>query len=1419
MKKRILGLVLAAIMCLTSANIALAAKIEKEVNLAESFGHFDSEDIVKEIGAQSHPTVTFETSLQKSGAGCMKVDTPGYSQSVYIPAPLVKGETYTLSVDLMSGTGTGDLSIRVKYEDTGAYYEITPAGTKWTQSWTTYTYTWTHTGDTDQGKREEDINAVFAFLYNRTTSKNVQYIDNFSLVAHGNVPDADYSALVYKDGTLGDEERIYTLPDNEIKEVTFSDVNGHWSQEAVETLATYNYVNGMGEGLYSPESNLTRAQFVKMAVDYLRVLPQKYDGSIKDIDGGEWFADYVTTAVNLGIIDEAMTFGGFFYPDKAITREEAATIAAKTAAIRVADKPGSNVTFKDAGKISTWAKSGVKDAVAYGLINGYADGTYRPASLITRAEAAQILFRICELTTRFNIYVDPKTGNDKNAGTKEAPLATVHAARDMARKYNDDMQNNINIRIKGKVVLKDTLTLTNEDSGSNGFNIVYTSWGDEKATFSMGADYTGFTLHDPEKNIYKVQVGKGTVAAQAYFNGKRGILARTIEGLSTDAECVPSSDNKVYEYYISDDRWLLDLAHPEDLRIRCQVMWNDMWVALGSLEELEDGRVKLTPMAKNWHNTAAGSTVGTRVKQWGRDHTRFPLFFENAYEFLDLKGEWYLDKHDGYMYYIPRDGEDMSTMVLTLGEGQTLIKAAGESAFNPMHHIQFKNIKFTETNWLTPILEWGGANSEQNNTPYRLDSTTIREHYPAAIEFKNAWYIDFYDNEFSNLGATGLFMEERVKHVDVIGNEFKDIAAGALVMGSVMSQNLDGTPQRDTRIYNECFRVNNNYIHDVAPDYKAGAALTLGYCRNVEVANNVISNTPYSGMHINWGWDGRQKSGTYMENIRIHHNFINEVQVDRIYDGAPIYTLGAERLPIEETQSYIYENYIKSNRNLGPGIYHDQGSSGWFDHDNVFDQSSVQMVEANFADNGYYWTPERFGYLTWANTPNNGVGSGGGNSVDNYYITVVSGSKYVENPIAINHVGKIYYLPCADWPQEALDIMANAGISDEYKDSFDLEGPKYFTSYRRMYYVHNGETVDLELAVRDMAGNEYDLNDFNITYQVADESIISVSDDLKVTALKEGQSDIFVTAEVGGITQEKTLRIKVVPELDTITANVTYMSMFPDNSGKIQIYSKDVNGKSYLLSRRYAEFTSDDPSIATVSKDGIVTAKKQGTTTIRVKLSYCGKVVEQEVKFVTISYVYDDTLERPYKIAGSEILSPASWNSAKALGNGVSVEGMPQLTKEPIESGLIAFDMIIRNPNGWPTITFGGKNPNGSYKGDDTVYMIGFKSDQVEIQRFNNGERTMIFGDLGNLGQGIAGPGRPNVGEDKFYNYNERVSVIMGGIDEEDGTRIVVIINGEPVIDYIDADENRTSADGYFGVYNNNGGTFEFYPYTGITKE
>ena len=54
------------------------------------------------------------------------------------------------------------------------------------------------------------------------------------------------------------------------------------------------------------------------------------------------------------------------------------------------------LAFSDNADISRWAQSGVKMAVANGLINGMGDGTFRPKSTTTRAQASAVLVRLID---------------------------------------------------------------------------------------------------------------------------------------------------------------------------------------------------------------------------------------------------------------------------------------------------------------------------------------------------------------------------------------------------------------------------------------------------------------------------------------------------------------------------------------------------------------------------------------------------------------------------------------------------------------------------------------------------------------------------------------------------------------------------------------------------------------------------------------------------------------------------------------------------------------------------------------------------------------------------------------------------------------------------------------------------------------
>ena len=1380
MKKKLLSALLAAAMVVTAIPSALAAKKDPAADAANlvniyPWGTFDSAEEVAKTTKTGNATISFQSGGAGGSAGCTKVEVKGTYGGIRIPAPFVVGETYDISFDLKADKAAAMILI-FQFTDGGWYY-ITHTG-QFNTNWSRFKITWTNAGINTQNVQTSGA-GQFEIRYGDGTQLETYYIDNFSCVPHGDVP-ADYSSVMGSGANKPAQPSKPVVQEPvSVTEANFDDVQNHWAKDTVNTLATYGYIEGIGNNLYAPDSNVTRAQFVKMITDTYHLTAPQYDGAFSDIKGDEWFASSVTIAHKLGLLDTALTLGGTFKPDQAITREEAASIAAKAAVSKDAEKTKTVSDFADEADITLWAKTAVKDAAEYGLIKGYEDGSYKPKNHITRAEAAQILMRVAEFTTKFNVYVDADSGNDNNDGSAEAPLKTIYAARDMIRKITDTMSNDIKVYIRGEHYLDKTFELTAEDSGNNGYSIIYTSWGDEKPVLSMGQKYTGFELHDAEKNIYKVYVGKGTITRQAYFNNVKGIRARTIAGLKN-----PEYIDKTY--YTSENTEFLNFEHPEGMEFVYHVSWCNPRAVIESVQDLGNGKIKLTPVQSQWKYVQV--RVNTKL---GQDQ-QFPSYIENAYEFLDQEGEWYMNQYDGYMYYIPREDEDIHNVVLTVPQGELLLKAAGTSAKEPVHNIKFNNIEFADTSWLRPTEVGGHADAQNNHIREGGDKMP-----GTALLVENGQYIDFTNSRFTRMGITGLQLLKSIKHCNVIGNEFFDIAGTAVSLGGIQDGANPSTPEE----FNEYNKVNNNYVHNVATEYMSAAAISAGWPRYSELDHNEIVSVPYSGYHIGYGWASYAETGTAMYDLEVGYNYIHEVNNDRVYDGAPIYTLGASSLESVNLNNRMVGNYIENPRNAYGALYPDEGSTYWHLYDNVIDMTDVDSWEFNFVENT--WGPDQY---TWFHIH---TGSIQHNTVENNYATT---DKYRENGTD-NIVRDNITVPDAEWPEEAQEIINNAGIEPEYLSNFD-DGAQSFVAKKRAYTLAKGDSEKLDVKVTGRNQKEYPLSDFYTKFYSSDPSVLKVDDDGTMTAIGSGIVWVMAVAEVDGRLQTKQFQVVAGDDFEAIEVNVSNLNMIKDYSTTISVIGKSTFGKEITLPTEYISFTSDDESIATVSPEGKVTAVGTGETVVHVKAQYGDIVVEKDIPVKIITYAQEDSEDLPFEKAPSNFFTPAGWNKgAASAGSSIKVTGSPAFYQSAkINNKLLAFDMQINNPNGWPSLTLCAQDIKGDYKTDST-YMIGFKPKYIELQRFNKGTRTMIFGEEFSP---VGGPGVPNPEDNPIFEYGKTYSVIVGALETEEGTRIVLTINGKNVFDFLDTDDNALPASGYFGIYNP--GDFTFSPYSGKTN-
>ena len=160
------------------------------------------------------------------------------------------------------------------------------------------------------------------------------------------------------------------------------------------------YENGLMLGtsktLFSPHGTATRGMMATILWRMEGSPIPKGKNSFTDVEAGKWYADAITWTAENGI------FAGYgkdkFGPDDPITREQLAAIF-----YRYADYKGYDLTvkgnldkFKDADKITDYAKTAMQWAVGSGLMKGKSGNLLDPQGTATRAEIAAMLHRFIE---------------------------------------------------------------------------------------------------------------------------------------------------------------------------------------------------------------------------------------------------------------------------------------------------------------------------------------------------------------------------------------------------------------------------------------------------------------------------------------------------------------------------------------------------------------------------------------------------------------------------------------------------------------------------------------------------------------------------------------------------------------------------------------------------------------------------------------------------------------------------------------------------------------------------------------------------------------------------------------------------------------------------------------------------------------
>ncbi len=520
-------------------------------------------------------------------------------------------------------------------------------------------------------------------------------------------------------------------------------------------------------------------------------------------------------------------------------------------------------------------------------------------------------------------YVSPE-GSDDNPGTKEAPFKTIQKARDVLRDRKEDGERDITVLLSGGVYRLDApLMFGARDSGKKGRRVIYAAAPGETPVVSGGVPVAGWKQDSGGR--WKTHVAlKGF--RQLYVNGKRakrawGTCPETVERYG-DQKSIDADAG-----FIFPDGAMAEWEHQRDMELGFYNSWGHMICGVEKITRDVEGRA-VVKMRQPWFMLAS-TKEGVQAK--------LPAYIENALELLDEPGEWYYSQPSDTLYYRPREGEDMAKAEVVAPQLETLLCLEGRIR-QPVRNLVFQGITFAEATWVNPN-RFGHpdvqANFRFNNANIvRRDGFLVNLHNeyiksPANVVLRNVENCRFEGCTFTRLGGAGLDIEHGAKSNLVNGCEFFDISGSAIQVGDVRAADHHPKTSHPTVSNN---RITNNRIHDIGVEYQDSIGVFGGYVDGTVIAHNEISQLPYSGISVGWGWGEEDAGGgayeipfTYVSPTpaganRIEANHIHHVMLKR-NDGGGIYTLG------NQPGTVIRDNHIHDNGPDGPGgIYLDEGS-------------------------------------------------------------------------------------------------------------------------------------------------------------------------------------------------------------------------------------------------------------------------------------------------------------------------------------------------------------------------------------------------------------------------------------------------------------------------------------------------------------
>ncbi len=229
-------------------------------------------------------------------------------------------------------------------------------------------------------KEGEDPNSIVVFFVS----------DDGSLKAMMGMYDAESGRVIFRTPHFSKFAIVHN-------KVAFDDVaQDAWYKEAVEFIAAREITSGTAEGLFSPESELTRGQFIVLLMNAYEIATDASDEAVNFDDAGDtYYTPYLLAAKELGIVNGIGD--NMFAPERAISRQEMCVMLynalSEIGELPEADGGLALDSYTDAELSADWAAQALDALSKAKVING-SGNEIMPLDGSSRAEMAQVLYKL-----------------------------------------------------------------------------------------------------------------------------------------------------------------------------------------------------------------------------------------------------------------------------------------------------------------------------------------------------------------------------------------------------------------------------------------------------------------------------------------------------------------------------------------------------------------------------------------------------------------------------------------------------------------------------------------------------------------------------------------------------------------------------------------------------------------------------------------------------------------------------------------------------------------------------------------------------------------------------------------------------------------------------------------------------------------